>query len=100
MLCPSDEIRRDHQEQVYRAVKGSEIRFSSQSDDPLLDSIFVDQLRTFFWSSASPAIFAGLASQHVLLLKCTHPGATRHPSKDGIKIKKRFETQLKVSESS
>jgi len=28
--------------------------------------------------------------------KITHPGKERHPSKDGIQIKNRFEVQLKL----
>jgi hypothetical protein len=37
--------------------------FSLQSDDPLLDMIFVDPLRTRTWSTASQAVFAQSAPQ-------------------------------------
>jgi len=51
-------------------------------------------------SLALRSAFLRSASHHVLLLKYTHPGASRHPSKDGIQTENRFEGQLKVSECS
>jgi len=53
-------------------------------------AVLADQLRVvFFHASLLPCPWA-FVSQHVLLLKCTHPGAPRHPSKDGIQIKSYF----------